>query len=147
MRALLGIGILVGLGTVVATVIIGNRLAERTVVPDPYESGLRWDATQRERQRTAWKIAVLNRRIRTGRQDLLLAATGRDSRSPVDVQIEIRFLRPFASLSERTIRAERRSDGLYRISVDIPERGRWDLEISVIEGDSRTVFEDHVTVE
>ena len=147
MKILLGIGVLIGLGTVIATVIIGSRLSERTVVPDPYEAGLRWDGEQRERRSAAWMIALLKKRYPPGKQDVLLSITGRDGRPLRDVQVEVRFQRPYAKLSERALRAEPLRQGPYRFTADFSGPGRWDMEITVVRGDHRITFNESVTVE
>jgi nitrogen fixation protein FixH len=44
------------LGAVVATIWIGASLKEGTVVADPYEEGLRYDAERRARERLGWEV-------------------------------------------------------------------------------------------
>jgi nitrogen fixation protein FixH len=146
-RTLLVIVSIIGLGTVVATMIVGSSRFEQTVVREPYETGLRWDAERKEREHSGWRASLVKKRVPTGRQVLDIAVTDRDSRPLKEVTVEVRFLRPFSGMEDRPYRAERLPAGTFRISVVIPERGRWDLQIIVSQGDRRILFEDAIYAE
>lgn len=147
MRTLLVTVIIIGVGTVVATILVGSSRFERTVVREPYETGLRWDAERNERERSGWQVSIVKKRVPIGQQVLDIAVSGRDARPLTPASVEIRFLRPFSEIGDRTYQAERLSSGTYRIAVNIPERGRWDLQITVSQGNRRIVYEDTLYAE
>lgn len=147
MRTFLVIVSIIGLGTVVATMLVGSSRFEQTVVREPYETGLRWDAEQKEREHSGWQASMVKKRITTGQQVLDIAATDRDSRPLKEAVVEVKFLRPFSGMGDRSYRAERLPAGTFRISVMIPKRGRWDLQIIVSQGDRRIFFEDAIYAE
>ena len=147
MRTLLVIVSIIGLGTVVATILVGSSRFEQTVVREPYETGLRWDSERNEREHTGWQVSMMKKRVATGQQYLYIAATDRRSRPLKEVSVEVKFLRPFSGIGDRSYRAERLPSGTFRISVDIPERGRWDLQIMVSQSDRRIIFEDAIYAE
>lgn len=138
---------IIGLGTVVATLLIGSSRFEQTVVREPYETGLRWDAERKERERSGWQVSIAKKQVPTGRQALDIAVNDRSARPLEPAQVEVRFLRPFSGIGDRTFRAERLPSGTFRIAVTIPERGRWDLQIMVSRGDRRIIFEDAIYAE
>jgi hypothetical protein len=47
LKIVIPIIVAIGLSSVVATLYLGNRLAEEKVTPHPFETGLKWDAEQR----------------------------------------------------------------------------------------------------
>jgi len=146
-RTLLVIVTIIGLGTVVATLMIGSSRFEQTVVREPYETGLRWDAERKERERSGWQVSIAKKQVPTGQQALDIAVNDRSARPLEPAQVEVRFLRPFSGIGDRTFRAERLPSGTFRIVVTIPERGRWDLQIMVSRGDRRIIFEDAIYAE
>lgn len=147
MRILLFLVSLIGLGTVVAIFLIGSGRYEQTVVSDPYETGLRWDAEQLDRERSGWNVQLAIKRIPTGKQELDIAVNDSSGRSLDGANVELRFLRPFTTIAERPIPARRTPSGMHRAEVHIPERGRWPLQITVELGGSRIVFEEVLDAE
>ena len=144
MKALLIIVALIGLGTVVATFVIGTGRYERTVVDEPYERGLKWDTERRERDASGWRVRLRTRTLGAGKQDLDVFVSDRSGRALEDAVVDIQFLRPFTTLSGQTFHTVPLPSGRYRLTVDAPEHGRWDMHISVVKGGRRIIFDETV---
>ena len=147
MKKLLVLAVTVGLGSVIVTLLVGSGRYERTVVSEPYEAGLRWDADRKDRESSGWMVKLAMSRVMTGKQDLELSVSDRTGRPLEGAAVEVRFLRPFTLLADRTFQTQQLPSGAYRLAVDIPEQGRWDLQISVQQGGRRIIFDETIYAE
>jgi hypothetical protein len=91
------------LAAVVGAVWVGSRTFERTVVADPYESGIHHDADRRRAQALGWTIAVDEGSLRAGPAATLAARlTGKDGAPLEDAEVLFRVSRAGTSRFDRS---------------------------------------------
>jgi hypothetical protein len=96
-----------GLGTVVATVWAGARLAEPTVVARPYEEGLRYDEARRERGELTLSIDPDPPRAMTELQFTVRGA-------PAGADVTLSLAMPGMYMGENRVRLAPAADGSHR---------------------------------
>ncbi|MEY2669684.1 MAG: hypothetical protein RJA59_2322, partial [Pseudomonadota bacterium] len=98
MKIVIAIVVAVGLGAVVGAIWVGNRSFERTVVADPYESGIHHDADRKKAQSLGWNVVVDEGALRAGRDARLeVKLTGKDGAPIDDAEVTFRVTRPGTS--------------------------------------------------
>ena len=123
------------LGAVVAAVWVGSSMYERTVVADPYQSGLHHDAHRKQAETLGWTLAVDETGLVAGpKARLTVQLRGRDG-GPLDgATVELRASRAGKPALDRTVRATGEGSGRYRAELPLPEAGFWDLDARVERG-------------
>jgi nitrogen fixation protein FixH len=123
------------LAAVVGAVWVGTRTFERTVVADPYETGIHHDADRRRARELGWNARVDEGGLRAGPDARLsVVLTGRDG-APLDgAEVTFRVERPGTSRYDRSARAALDGAGRYTATLPMPEPGFWDLDIVVQKG-------------
>ncbi len=128
-------------------IIIGSRTFERTVVKDPYETGLRWDEIQRQRRESGWNVVFLSRHAVAGRNDIVLSARDPNGRPLSGAAIVVKLEGPPPGGAVRQSAATQGSDGNFYAVIDIPQRGSWMAAITVTRGGRTIAFEEMLSVE
>lgn len=135
MKIVIAIVVAAGLGAVVGAIWVGNRSFERTVVADPYESGIHHDADRKKAQALGWNVVVDEGALRAGPNARLnVTLTGKDGAPIDDAQITFRVTRPGTSRFDRSAAATRESGGRYGAVLSMPEAGFWDLDVVIRRG-------------
>jgi nitrogen fixation protein FixH len=147
MRTFIIITMIAVVAATVATIMIGRMTFEGTVVKDPYEAGLRWDAVQRKQRESGWNVLLLSRAGRTGKNDIAIKVQDRNSRPPGGALIDLKLERPSTQTAGIIARTRLFKDGAYHAIVDIPEPGSWTATILVSRGGDTVEFEDTLFVE
>ena len=86
----------VGLGTIVATLWIGHRVAESPVVRNPYEAGLEWDATQRHARQLDCALSAGPCTAAAGGRRVTLDAGPRPLRAMTEIDFAVAVDPPLA---------------------------------------------------
>ncbi len=123
-----------------ATIIVGSRSFDGLVVDKPYETGLAWDETRRQKALLGLTVASVGGPYQVGRNRAVFALRNND-RIARDAVVSLRVTRPSTSALDRTYRCERRQDGKYQADIDLPQYGSWDLIVRV---DHRGLQADHI---
>jgi len=123
------------LGVVAATIWIASGSYERTVVANPYESGIHHDEDRRRAEALGWTLAVDESGLRAGPEAVLAASlSGRDG-SPLDgAQVTFRVSRPGTVLFDRSAPARSQGGGRYAATLPMTEAGFWDLDVVIQRG-------------
>jgi nitrogen fixation protein FixH len=123
------------LGAVAATIWIASGSYERTVVANPYESGIHHDEDRRRAEALGWTLAVDESGLRAGPEAVLAASlSGRDG-SPLDgAQVTFRVSRPGTVLFDRSAPARSQGGGRYAATLPMTEAGFWDLDVVIQRG-------------
>jgi hypothetical protein len=156
--AVVGVAVAAGAGAVIATFVVGGRLAEPTVVPDPYQAGLRYDADRGKGAPAPERAAASRCAISAGRceaqeegttvtleieprpvramADLTFTVGARRGGAPVgDAEAEIALSMPGMYMGENRIRLSHRGGGLFRgqgVIVRCPSgRRTWSAEVTL----------------
>jgi nitrogen fixation protein FixH len=125
----------VALAAVVSAVWVGARTFERTVVADPYESGIHHDADRRKAQALGWNVAVEEGALRAGPEAALaVRLTGKDGAPIDDAGLTFRVSRAGTSRFDRSAQAARAGSGRYAAVLSMTEPGFWDLDVVIRRG-------------
>jgi nitrogen fixation protein FixH len=129
------------LGAVVGAVWVGMNSFEKTVVADPYESGIHHDADRRKAQALGWNVVVDEDSLRAGPAATLAASlTGKDGAPIDDAEVLFRVSRAGTSHFDRSAKASLAGPGRYAAVLPMTEAGFWDLDVVVRRGqDSITI--------
>ncbi len=114
---------------------MGASTFERTVVADPYESGIHHDADRRKAQALGWIVAVDEGSLRAGPEaSLAVRLTGRDGTPFDDAEVLFRVSRAGTSRFDRSAPATHSASGRYTAVLSMTEPGFWDLDVVVRRG-------------
>lgn len=141
MKAALLLAIASALGIIAATVVVGSKVREETVVARPYEDGLRHDAERAARAARGLAVALPDAAPRAGGGPLAFGLADREGRPVEGAQVTVELSRPATSRGE--IRAEARevAPGRYEAAVIFPSPGPWDVRFDVRHGADRVRLE------
>jgi hypothetical protein len=144
MKLLVALVTLVGLGSVAATIWIGARVKEPTVVADPYEEGLRYDERRRERAQasgaapsSAGRDAAVSFEIAPSPPRAMadLEFTVRAPSVPADAQATLALAMPGMYMGEHRVALARAADGAWRgkgVVVRCASGGRrWEAKVEL----------------
>lgn len=140
------ITVMIGIAVVVATIVVGSRTFEGTVVRDPYETGLQWDAVRKARQESGWIAQVMPRDLPAGRSELIIDARDRQGQPLQKASVTVALSRPETVAYDRTYTAVYREPGVFTMIVDLPKPGRWEVRITIAQDSHAVVFDDAVNV-
>jgi nitrogen fixation protein FixH len=123
------------LGVVAATIWVASQSYERTVVANPYESGIHHDVDRQRAQALGWAMVVHEDALRAG-QEAVLAVTlsGKDG-GPLDgAGVTFRVSRPGTTRFDRSAPARLEGRGRYVATLPMTEAGFWDLDVVIERG-------------
>jgi nitrogen fixation protein FixH len=134
-KLVIAIVAVLALGAVGATIWVGTRTFERTVVADPYESGIHHDADRRRAQALGWSMAVDETGLRAGPSARLgVTLRGKDGAPLTDAEVTFRVSRPGTTRFDRSAVAAPDGPGRYAATLLMPEKGFWDLDVVISRG-------------
>ena len=116
--------VIAGLGAVVGTIWIGSQVKEQTVVVDPYEEGLRYDAERRARGARR-EVALPAPPAAPGDATLAFAIADGDGRPLEGATVAVSVGRPDTSRGVTTVSARPDGAGRYAAEVELPAAGPW----------------------
>jgi nitrogen fixation protein FixH len=132
-------------GVIALTIWVGARMKEETVVSNPYEEGLRYDAERHARAALGWDVVLAPGPLSPGAA--ALAFDVREGARPVaGAAIAVRVGRPDTSRGVATVQARETSPGRYAADVAFPAPGPWVLRFEVSQGGRRLPIEKAVEV-
>ncbi|WP_242343879.1 FixH family protein [Anaeromyxobacter terrae] len=138
--------VVAGIGAVVGTVWIGSNVKEETIVADPYEEGLRYDAERHARAALGWDVALPAPPASPGELTLPFAVADGQGRPVTGAVIAVSVARLDTSRGVATVAARPDGAGRYAAEVDLPAAGPWLLRFDVRRGDDRVRIEKVVHV-
>ncbi|WP_242335993.1 FixH family protein [Anaeromyxobacter sp. SG66] len=138
--------VVAGLGAVVGTIWIGARVKEETIVADPYEEGLRYDAERHARATLGWDVSLAAKPSSPGEVTLPFAVADGQGRPVAGAVIAVSVARLDTSRGVETVAARPDGIGRYAAEVDLPAAGPWLLRFDVRRGGDRVRIEKVVHV-
>lgn len=115
----------VGLGTVIATVWFGSRVAEHSVVGDPYKAGLDWDAAQHRARQPDCTLSAGPCTTESNGRRFTLDVTPRPLRAMTEVDFAVAVEPPLAGATGEIVLT---MPGMYmgdnRVRVALASDGR-----------------------
>jgi nitrogen fixation protein FixH len=145
MKALVWIVGIVVVAMTIATIVIGTRTFEGTVVDKPYEAGLAWDADNANRAALGWSVSLDRAEYSVGDNEILVRVLGRDGKPLTGAAVEARLSRPSTSAYDKAYEALPRQEGGYAVKLALPLPGAWDLAITVSLGKEATSFAEKIS--
>ena len=115
----------------IGTIYVGSRTFDGVVEDRPYETGLAWDAIEKEQARLGWHVAVEQPALRQGYNEVVLRLTDRKGAPLSDATIDVTLSRPSTRKYDSSSTARPLGGGRYRVSIDVPLIGAWDLRVAV----------------
>ncbi len=147
MRTFLIIVVIIGLASVAATIIVGLRSFDGTVVKEPYETGLRFDAARKEREASGWHVTMDRDRIPVGRGTLKLRISDREGKALADAEVTVSMSLLTTDRYDREYSAQTSGSGVCVFPIDIPKAGPWSVRITVTDQGTSIQFEEMLTAE
>jgi nitrogen fixation protein FixH len=135
-----------GLGAVAGTIWIGSRVKEQTIVADPYEEGLRYDAERHARAALGWDVALRAVPAAPGAATLAFAIADGKGRPVEGASVAVSVARPDTSRDVATAAARPNGAGRYATEVEFPAAGPWLLRFDVRRGEDRVRIEKVVQI-
>ncbi len=143
-KAALASAIASGLGAIGATIWVGARVREETVVANPYDEGLRQDADRRARAALGLALRILGEPLEPG-APLRFALADRAGRPVEDAEIQVMLTRPETSRGAVAAGARAEGGGRYAADVAPTGPGPWDVRLDVVVPGGRVRLERRVT--
>ncbi len=143
MKKLLLLVTFIGMAAVIGAIVAGKYTFDGTVVDNPYEKGLLWDAEQKERESSGWNIDIQPPSPAVGWNEMGIHVRDRTGKS-LAAEVMLTVSRPSSKGFDRQYRALLTEKGSYAVQVDLPLYGYWDLDIRVTAEDKTILF--HRTV-
>jgi nitrogen fixation protein FixH len=113
MKALIAAVTAVGLGSVALTIWIGSRVREPTVVPNPYEAGLRYDETRKAATAAAGRGLDEAARAVEDAPRVELDVAPKPPRSMAELTFTARVMRGDAPVEDAEVALELTMPGMY----------------------------------
>jgi nitrogen fixation protein FixH len=137
LKPLIVVAALAALGAVAATIWVGGRVREDTVVSRPYEEGLAYDAERHAREAAGFVPEVVA--VPSAGAPGPLAFTVRDGAGRLVEGAVVTLLVGRPDTSRGQLRAVARADGPGRYVADVgfPEAGAWDVRFELQRGTER----------
>jgi FixH len=134
-KIVIAIVVAAALGAVVGAIWIGASVNERTVVADPYESGIHHDADRRKAQALGWSVTVDEGALRAGPEATLAVQIAGKGGAPLDdADVLFRVSRAGTTRFDHSARATSTGKGRYAAVLPMTEAGFWDLDVVVRRG-------------
>lgn len=141
MKLALGLAVATGVGVIFATVVVGSKVREETVVAKPYEEGLRHDADTASRAALGLAVTVEDEAPVAGAAPLAFRLADRQGAPVEGASVEVQLSRPDTSRGEVRAEVKETGAGRYAAPVALPAPGPWDVRFDVRRGQDRVRLE------
>jgi nitrogen fixation protein FixH len=143
-RLSLGIVVTLVFAAIGATVFVGSKVREETVVERPYEEGLHHDAERHARAALGLAVALEEESPDAGASPLSFRISDREGRPFAGARVTVEVSLPDTSRGEVRAQAREVAPGRYAADVALPSQGPWDLRFVVVRGGDRVRLERRV---
>jgi hypothetical protein len=143
MRVALFAAIAGAIGAILATVWVGSKVREETVVSQPYEEGLRHDAEKAARGALGLAVALADPAPEAGAGPLAFALSA-GGRPVGGARVRVELSQPDTGRGGIAADARDLGDGRYAADVAFPAAGPWDARFDVVLGPDRVRLERRV---
>jgi nitrogen fixation protein FixH len=132
---------------IAATIWVGARTFEGTVVADPYGTAARFDESRHHAASLGWRLSLDPGAPRAGSRPFRFGLADGTGAPLAGAEARVRFSRPGTAREDRTAPARDEGGGRYAADLAFPEPGLWDVEVVATRGGERLAFERQVQVE
>jgi nitrogen fixation protein FixH len=141
MKVVIGLAVATVVALIGATVLVGSKVREETVVARPYEEGLHHDAERAARAALGLAVAVEDEAPVAGAAPLAFRLSDREGRPLEGATVEVEASRPDTSRGEVRAAARAVGPGRYAADLALPSPGAWDVRFDVQRGTDRVRLE------
>jgi nitrogen fixation protein FixH len=135
------------LASTIATIVVGTRTFEGIVVDKPYETGLAWDETAKQKSLLGWKVVFPATQFTEGRNDLFFTVLDRNGAPLSEAAAVVSISRPSTGAFDKTYQTRREQDGRYHAVIDLPLHGNWEVTIMVNSREAKSGFKNTIFAE
>jgi nitrogen fixation protein FixH len=146
-KGILGLVVAAVVAVIAATIWVGARTFEGTVVADPYDTAVRFDQARHHAASLGWTMALEAGGLRVGAPPVRFAVADRAGAPLAGAEARVRLSRPGTAWQDRTAAARDEGGGRFAADLSFPEPGLWDVEVVVTRAGERLSFERRVQVE
>lgn len=144
MKALIVVVTLIVLSAVVAVIVIGTKSFEGIVVERPYETGLSWDAREKEKDSLGWELHFMTKRFLTGENSVVLEVSDKEGRLISDAELSLTVSRPSTDAYDKVYAVSEQAGNMYQAVVQLPLFGYWNMNTRVTNMGKTVIF--HKTI-
>lgn len=144
MKLFIGLAVLTILAMTVATVFVGSKVREETVVERPYEEGLRHDADRSSRAALGLALRLDDEAPPAGKGPIALRLADRGGQPFTGATVAVELSRPDTSRGEVRGAARETEPGRYVAELAAPAPGPWDVRVDVARGEERVRLERRI---
>jgi nitrogen fixation protein FixH len=145
-RWILGLVVAAVAAVIVATIWVGARTFEGTVVADPYDAAVKFDQARHHAASLGWTMSLDAGALRVATPPLRFGVADRTGAPLAGAGARVRVSRPGTAWQDRTATARDEGGGRFAADLSFPEPGLWDVEVVVTRGSDRLSFERRVQV-
>lgn len=138
---------IIALAATAVTIAVGMKIFDGVVVEKPYDAGLAWDETRRNKDALGWDLKLRNNLFKTGKNELTLEVLDRNGRQLENAAVRVTTSRPSTWAFDKTYRVVRTADGRFQADVDLPIFGFWDLKFEVRSDKNGCSFTNRIYAE
>lgn len=144
MKALVIIVTIIGLSAVIGSIIVGRMVFEGKVVDKPYETGLRYD--EMEKAKEELRFELVNKKFHKGKNEIIFLLADSLGRPITEPHINFILSRPSTSKYDRGYQVSFIEPGKYKVKVDFPLYGYWDIKIQLTWNWKSVILERRIYV-
>lgn len=144
MKILIFIVVLIGILAILSPFIVGRSVFDGVVIDHPYERGLSWDETRREKAALGWQVHIGTKAYRVGQNAVAFSVIDKGGRPLPDAQVHLAISRPSSITYDRVFPVVKEAQGRYRAAVQLPLYGIWDLRITIAKEEKKVLFEERI---
>ena len=144
MKAVIYIVIIFGLAAVVGAIVVGKKSFDGTVTDNAYETGLKWDSVQKEREESGIQLEILSEPLFAGKNALSVRISGPKNTVYNAKQVSAKLIRPSTSSDDMQVLLTGTGDGIFKSDVSFPSYGHWTISVTVPYNGRDLVFEKQV---
>jgi nitrogen fixation protein FixH len=119
------------LAATITAIVVGKQSFEGVVVVKPYETGLAWDETLRNKATLGWNVALQTTHFKTGKNDLVFSVRDKSGNPLAHALVKVTISRPSTGIYDKTYPAVILPDGRYTAMIDLPVYGTWTAIVDV----------------
>lgn len=131
----------------VATIMVGSKSFEGTVVEKPYETGLDWDKIQMRKSKLAWTVTINSETYRIGKNEVSISVRDSTGKPLPHAAVNVKLTRPSTNRFDKTFRTKPQQGGDFLATLDLPVYGNWDMVILVQNGSDESSFTQAIFAE
>jgi nitrogen fixation protein FixH len=141
MKLVLGLAAATVFGLIAATLVVGSKVREETVVAHPYEEGLHHGEEGTARAALGLAVALEDEAPIAGAAPLAFRLSDRQGRPFDAARVEVEATRPDTSRAPVRAEARETAPGRYAADLALPAPGAWDVRFDVRRGADRLRLE------